>query len=71
MTFREPLIFLSLGSHTYKVEGLIYLYLPLGPFEESECVCWALCPCGVSLPPNSVGRVDRGAQKGAAIGSVH
>lgn len=70
MTFREPLIFLSLGSYTYKVEGLIHL-LPLGPFEESGCVCWALCPSGVSLPPNSVGRVGRGAQKGTAIGSAH
>lgn len=71
MTFHEPLIFLSLGSHTCKAEGFIYLYSPLASFEGSGCVCWAFCPSGVSLPPNSVECAGTGAQKGAVIGSGH
>lgn len=71
MAFPESLIFLSLGSHTCKAEGSIYLCSPLASFEESGCVCWALCPSGVSLPPYSVGRAGKGAQKGVVIGSGH
>lgn len=71
MTFHELLIFLSLGSYTCKVEGFIYLYSPLTSLEESGCTCWAFCPSGVSLPPNSVGRAGKGAQKEVVIGSGH
>lgn len=71
MTFHELLIFLSLGSYTCKVEGFIYLYSPLTSLEESGCTCRAFCPSGVSLPPNSVGRAGKGAQKEVVIGSGH
>ena len=67
MTFREPLIFLSLGLLPCKWR----VYLPVftsRPLEDFGGVCGALCLIGESLAPYSAGGAGRGSQERPAIG---